>query len=137
MVAWGEIFGDPLFPTQAELLTAYQIAEGMRLPGETTPGKHMGEAETIAIAESRFRDSVFLTDDHEAARLAKSRHLQPVSTTKIIAFAEVGAKIVHDEARGFLAELQNRGRVLGDSPKPSEFDAYVRNLRSMHRILDQ
>ena len=130
MAKWGRIFGTPLSPTTKELLTAHQIAEGMRAPGEYAPGKHMGEAETIAIAESRYFGSVFLTDDHAAARMAVSRGLQAVSTTKIIAFAEIGGEITHDQARLSLAELLNHQRILGGSPQPGEYDVYVHNLRT-------
>ena len=135
MARWGELFGNPLSPNRMELLTARQIADEMRIPGENAPGKHMGEAETIAIAESRCIGSIFLTDDHEAARVAESRGLHIVSTTRVIAFAEVGGMIFHDEARRGLADLLNRDRILGGSPEPARYDEYVRNLRIKHQSI--
>ena len=130
MVRWRRVFGKPLSPEKLDFIAISMIVDQMRLPGETAPRKHMGEAETIAIAENRYPGSVFLTDDHDAARVADARHIQSVSTTKIIAFAEVKAEITHDQARGYLAELLNRGRVLGGSPRPTEYDAYVRTLKT-------
>lgn len=135
MTKWTQVFGTPLSPSKTEVLIARQIADAMRMPGEYALSKHMGEAETIAIAESRYANSIFLTDDHEAARVAESRHIQAVSTTKIIAFAEVGGKILHDEAQLCIAELMSHKRILGGSPEPIAYDGYVRSLRRRHEAI--
>ena len=97
---WGRVFHEPLVPEPRELVDARTIAEHMRKPGESEPSQHMGEAETIAIVVNRGLSTVFLTDDHDAARRAAAEPLITVaSTTKIIAFAEVKGRLEHTDAR--------------------------------------
>lgn len=112
-------------------MDARTIAEHMRKPGESEPSQHMGEAETIAIVVNRGLSTVFLTDDHDAARRAAAEPLITVaSTTKIIAFAEVKGRLEHTVARRHLADLLNAGRVLGNPPVVADYDGYVASLRS-------
>jgi len=126
---WGAIFNEPLTPSPRELVDARVIAEQMRKPGESNPGQHMGEAETIAIVVNRGLSAVFLTDDHDAARRAAAEPLISVaSTTKILALAEVKGHLEHADARSHLADLLNAGRVLGNPPLVADYDRYVANF---------
>lgn len=107
------------------------IAEQMRKPGETHPAQHLGEAETIAIVVNRSLPAVFLTDDHDAARRAAAETLiTVVSTTRMLAMAEVAGRLDHDAARTCLAHLLNEGRVLGNPPYVADYDGYVTSLRA-------
>lgn len=128
---WGLVFHEPLVPSPMELVNARVIAEQMRKPGDFKPSQHMGEAETIAIVVNRGLSTVFLTDDHDAARRAAAEPLIAVaSTTKIIAFAEIKGRLEHAEARSYLAGLLNAGRVLGNPPLVADYDSYVASLRN-------
>jgi len=128
---WSDVFHEPLIPEPRELVDARTIAEHMRKPGESEPSQHMGEAETIAIVVNRGLSTVFLTDDHDAARRAAAEPLITVaSTTKIIAFAEVKGRLEHAEARSYLAGLLNARRVLGNPPLVADYDSYVASLRN-------
>lgn len=90
----------------------------------------MGEAETIAVIARRGIEAVFLTDDHDAARRAQQEpQISVACTTKVLAFAEVMARLSHQDARGYLAQLLDLGRVLGNPPRVSEYDNYVDDLR--------
>lgn len=131
MARWGGIFGEALIPDPTELVNARVIAEQMRKPGETHPAQHLGEAETIAIVVNRSLPAVFLTDDHDAARRAAAETLiTVVSTTRVLAMAEVAERMDHDAARTYLARLLNEGRVLGNPPSVADYDGYVTALRA-------
>ncbi|WCC79588.1 hypothetical protein O6R08_08770 [Cutibacterium equinum] len=135
MKSWGSIFGEPLRPTPAELINAANIADGMRKPGErSNHRKHMGEAETIAIIESRFSNieghagrSIFLTDDHDAEDRAARRGIKVFTTADILAFAEIKGRITHAQARQYLAALLNDGHGVGRKAK--DYDALVNDYR--------
>lgn len=64
-----DIFGEPLYPDQAEHQDVLVLRDQLAAPGDP-PTKHLGEAETIAIAVRRQLRCFFVTDDREAARLA-------------------------------------------------------------------
>lgn len=133
MRKWGAVFGAAWIPEPAETLDAHLIAERMRKPGETQPGKHMGEAETVAIVTRRRLQVAFLTDDFDAARVARAHQIRVVSTTHIIAMAEAANRITHEEAHRYLDDLQQHKRVLGKPPSLTGYDAYVARLRSPKR----
>lgn len=67
-----EIFGEPLFPDQAELQDVRVLRDQLAGPGDPL-SKHLGEAETIAIVVRRQLNCFFVTDDREARRLHPSR----------------------------------------------------------------
>lgn len=129
MSRWRDLFGKPLAPTALELADAQVFAQQMRKPGENGPGKHMGEAETVAIVTRRELGATFLTDDNDARRLARSQGLKVVSTRWIIAMAEVFGKIGPDEAQSLLEHLETRGRHLGEPPSKDGYTAFVRDRK--------
>lgn len=132
MRQWRSIFGDPIRPTEAEMVDANAIAQQMRKPGESdNRSKHMGEAETIAIIECRYPDTRFLTDDNDAEKRAKSRGIAVHTTMDILAFAEVSGRIANDQAKQCLAVLLNHGQGVGRKAK--DYDALVQRYRELLR----
>lgn len=67
-----KIFGAPLLlETAKEIIDTEAIRDSMASPGDHRT-KHLGEAETIAILTNRGIEGVFVTDDQDAARRARS-----------------------------------------------------------------
>lgn len=131
---WKTIFGTPISPTRAEQVDAAHIAIQMRHPGENDPAKNIGEAETIAVIQRRGLSAFFLTDDHDAARVAKLNKINVVGTGKLIATAEAQDWITSSTAHAWLNDLwHNHGRVLGDMARIDDYDTHVANLRASHR----
>lgn len=77
------IFGEPLYPVGVEFTDTQTIQDQMRRPGDQ-PTEHLGEAETIAIINRRRLKGFFVTDDRDAARLAKSEGIPVVTTWDIL-----------------------------------------------------
>jgi hypothetical protein len=53
-----EIFGEPLFPDDAELQDVRVLRDELASPGDQ-PSKHLGEAETLAIVARRHLNCFF------------------------------------------------------------------------------
>ena len=91
----------------------------------------MGEAETLAIIETRNLNAVFLTDDRHAAKKAQTMDVNTCDTMKIIAFAEVAGRITGQEAQDYLRHLATLDRKLGTDQK--HYLDYVAELRQRLR----
>lgn len=131
MSRWSKVFGKALVPNRIELEDSYVIADQMRQPGDTAPGKHMGEAEAIAIIVRRQIRAVFLTDDFGAAYRAAAEPLIDVaSTAKILALAEVVGKVDHEEAHACFVHLLDLGRGLGSPSTLDGYDDYVNAMKA-------
>lgn len=128
MHRWSFLFGEPLRPTPAELGDSHTIAEQMRKPGDScTFRKNLGEAETIAIIESRYRNAaIFLTDDGDARAQARGRGIPVYTTAHILALYEVKGRITHDQAREYLALMRNHHQGIGMDAR--DYDAFVETL---------
>lgn len=134
MKQWPGLFGKMLIANRQELNDAHTLASRMEKPGGTRPGQHMGEAETIAIARSRFMSDkvVFLTDDHDAARVAKSEGIQPLGTLTLIAYAEVYGIVTRAESQRCFDLWRNKKRRLLGPPGYHDYDNFVQGkLRSL------
>lgn len=77
------IFGDALYPAEAEFTDTQVIRERMLKPGDRD-ADHLGEAETIAIITRRQLKGFFVTDDRDAAREARAEGIKVVSTWDIL-----------------------------------------------------
>ncbi len=81
-----EIFGEPLYPDEAEHQDLRILRDQLAGPGDP-PAKHLGEAETIAIVVRRELKCFFVTDDREAARLASRNGVQITGTWGLLRVA--------------------------------------------------
>ena len=92
-----------------------------------TPLPNLGEAETIAIIESRYRNAaIFLTDDGDARAQARGRGIPVYTTAHILALYEVKGRITHDQAREYLALMRNHHQGIGMDAR--DYDAFVETL---------
>lgn len=103
-----QILGTPLTPAGDEVSNAFSFRDQMAAPGDDR-FKHLGEAETLAIMASRFRDSVFLTDDRSARDLAHSLGFDVASTWKLLYLVRRAGLATEIEVLGFLKDLRSRG----------------------------
>lgn len=104
------IFGEPLYPeNQVEYLHVVLLRGQITQPYDP-PEKSLGEAETLAIMSRRFMAGYFITDDKEAARLARQNNITVVSTWDLLKLA-VNAKLVDvDTLWGYVQTLGTLGR---------------------------
>jgi predicted nucleic acid-binding protein len=104
-----EIFGEPLFPDQAEHLDVRVLRDQLASPGDP-PNKHLGEAETIAIAVRRHLRCFFVTDDGGAARLASKNGVQVADTWRLLKLAYRKAWLDADTLWGYVLTIEGHGR---------------------------
>lgn len=110
----GVIFGTPLIPDATEIVHARILRESMASPGEPAT-QHLGEAETIAIIDSRHLDGIFLTDDAGATALAHRHNITVVTTWDLLRLAYTTTKVTQPVLTGYLRTLAaaSRGRPPG------------------------
>ena len=122
-----EIFGEPLYPDQAELQDAQALRSLLAAPGDPRI-RHLGEAETVAIAVRRQLDCIFITDDQAAARLAANKGISVASTWGLLRMAHRVGWVDADTFWGYVQTLagQERGRPPGVHDRPS-FDKWLAN----------
>jgi hypothetical protein len=105
----GAIFGEPLFPDEAEHQDALVLRDGLVRPGDP-PTKHLGEAETLAIIERRQLRGFFVTDDHDASRLAAREGVQVVATWDLLRVAHRQGWLGADALWGYVRTLERHDR---------------------------
>lgn len=124
-----DIFGEPLYPEDAEHLDTYMLRQRITQPDDH-PQKSLGEAETLAIMSRRFMTGFFLTDDKEAIRLAREHHIAVVTTWDLLRLA-VRTKIVDaDTLWGYVQTLRAQKR--GTPPRVRDrlsFDLWIAGQR--------
>jgi predicted nucleic acid-binding protein len=104
-----EIFGDALFPDQAELQDVRVLRDQLAGPGDPRT-KHLGEAETIAIAVRRHLNCFFVTDDGGAARLASRNGVPVVDTWRLLKVAHRKNWLDADTLWGYVLTIEGHGR---------------------------
>lgn len=104
-----EIFGDPLFPDEAEHQDIRILRDQLAGPGDP-PRKHLGEAETIAIVVRRQLRCFLVTDDTEAARLASKNGVRVVSTWLLLRVAHRKGWLDADTLWGYVLTIERHGR---------------------------
>jgi hypothetical protein len=104
-----EIFGQPLFPEQAELQDIRVLRDQLASPGDG-PTQHLGEAETIAIIVRRQLSCFFVSDDRGAARLAAQNGVQVVGTWHLLKVAHRKGWMDADTFWGYVLTLEGQGR---------------------------
>jgi predicted nucleic acid-binding protein len=82
----GELFGEPLFPDEAEHQDVRVLRDQLAGPGDL-PTQHLGEAETLAIIVRRKLSCFFATDDRGAARLATKNGIGVADTWHLLKVA--------------------------------------------------
>jgi predicted nucleic acid-binding protein len=105
----GEIFGQPLFPDQAELQDIHVLRDQLASPGDR-PTQHLGEAETIAIIARRHLSCFFVSDDRGAARLAAQNGIAVVGTWHLLKVAHRKGWIDADTFWGYVLTLEGHSR---------------------------
>lgn len=105
----GEIFGEPLFPDQAEHQDVRVLREQLAGPGDV-PTQHLGEAETLAIIIRRQLRCFFVTDDRGAARLATKNGVRVVGTWRLLKVARRTGWLDADTLWGYVLTLEGHGR---------------------------
>jgi|ERR1022692_1263235 hypothetical protein len=104
-----EIFGEPLYPDQAEHQDVLVLRDQLASPGDP-PRRHLGEAETIAIAVRRKLKCFFVTDDRDAARLASKNGVQVVDTWRLLKMAHRKGRVDADTLWGYVLTIEGHGR---------------------------
>jgi predicted nucleic acid-binding protein len=119
------IFGDPLFPDDAEHQDVRLLRDDLAGPGEHST-KHLGEAETLAIIVRRQLRCFFVTDDRDAARLAAKKGVQAVDTWGLLRVAHRKGWLDADTLWGYVQTLgrQRRGAPPGVRDRLS-FDKWL------------
>jgi predicted nucleic acid-binding protein len=86
------------------------------------PLQHLGEAETLVLIQRRpgFAESVWITDDGEAARFARRKGIAVLDTVDIIRQAVAEGLVVAHEGHRLLHAMTSRGRHLRDVPQRPE-----------------
>jgi predicted nucleic acid-binding protein len=105
----GDIFGEPLFPDQAEHQDVRVLRDELSGPGDRA-GRHLGEAETIAIVVRRQLKCFFVTDDGGAARLAAKNGVPVVDTWRLLKVAYRKIWLDADTFWGYVLTLERQGR---------------------------
>jgi predicted nucleic acid-binding protein len=105
----GKIFGEPLFPDQAEHQDVGVLRDQLAEPGDL-PTQHLGEAETIAIIVRRQLRCFFVTADGGAARLAATNGIRVVGTWHLLKVAYRAHWIDADTLWGYVQTLEGHGR---------------------------
>lgn len=100
------IFGPAIRPDPAEHINIRILRNEMADPAEDHPLKHLGEAETIVIANARFPGARFITDDRGAYAAAKAQGIQCFGTGDLLVVAERTGLITASERISDLATLR-------------------------------
>lgn len=107
------IFGEPIYPEPNEHIDARVIRSNMADPTDDTPTKHLGEAETIAIARARFDGSRFITDDQSARSMASAEGIRCYGTGDLLVVAERSLGLITEvERRALEQTLGAAGRTI-------------------------
>jgi predicted nucleic acid-binding protein len=104
-----EIFGEPLFPDDAEYQDIQVLRDELAGPGDQ-PTSHLGEAETIAIIVRRQLTCFFATDDRDAARLAAKNGVKTADTWLLLRVASRKSWLDADTLWGYVQTLTRQGR---------------------------
>jgi predicted nucleic acid-binding protein len=104
-----EIFGEPLFPDEAEHQDLRVLRDQLAAPGDR-PTQHLGEAETLAIVLRRQLRCFFVTDDGGAARLATKNGIPVVDTWHLLKVAHRKAWLDADTLWGYVLTIEGQGR---------------------------
>lgn len=96
------IFGAVVEPDLVERINAGVLRTAMADPTNDSPKKHLGEAETITIIESRFQGSRFITDDWGASQFAQQRGIECFGTGDLLVAAERSFKLISTADRNAL-----------------------------------
>ena len=121
------LFGDPVLPSQAEMIDASALRDQMASPDDK-PSAHSGEAETITVAKRRFAKVIFATDDLGAAAAARREGIAAVNTWQLLRAAMHKGFIDEDQAWAAAVTLRAnaRGWIKGVGPSRTEFLAWLR-----------
>lgn len=106
----GSIFGEPLFPTTTEHIEIQMLRATLAGPGDG-PRQHLGEAETIVIARTRYPGARFVTDDTDAQSSARAEGLRPLGTGDLLDLAAKVEKINRSTRDGYESTLRRAGRI--------------------------
>ncbi|MER5476386.1 hypothetical protein ABT026_05315 [Streptomyces sp. NPDC002734] len=82
------------------------------------PLQHLGEAETLAVIETRreFRTAVWITDDADAGRYAHRRGIRVLDTVGVMREAVARGLVPAAEGHRLLVTMRERGRHLRGIP---------------------
>lgn len=103
------IFGTAIRPEPAEQINIRIARNDMADPTDDHPTKHLGEAETIVIIQSRFQGSRFITDDKKARAAATAQGIQCYGTGDLLVVAEAKGLISAADRASDLVTLRTNG----------------------------
>lgn len=100
------LFGTAVRPAPAEQIDIRIARDELSDPADDHPYKHLGEAETIVIIQTRFVGSRFITDDRGAYAAATAQGIRCYGTGDLLLVAESRSLISPDERTIYLAALK-------------------------------
>ncbi|WP_415853234.1 hypothetical protein [Sinomonas sp. G460-2] len=115
LVEANDIFGEPLRPDSgAEHVAIQTYRTKIARPGDA-PYKNYGEAETLAIIESRSMRGIFVTDDKGVARAIQEQpdnglQVSIVTTWELLRVAARRGFVDRDTLWSYVHVLRNKGR---------------------------
>lgn len=124
------LFGAPLIPDRGEYLSTQVLRNTLAKPTDK-PDAHIGEAETIAIAQSRqVGTPIFVTDDVGATKLANREGLSTINTWMLIKTASRNSGIAFTEGEAWsaatLLRSHRRGWPKGVGRSKDDFVTWLR-----------
>lgn len=121
-----------LVPTYGEMDEADKIRQRFAKPGDG-PLKHLGEAETLAIIESRFDSQgvILLTEDNGAILQCRARALKTAGTRAVLESAAKKDYITWADADQIAQNIIRAGRSVLNYPPPIR--APIPDLSQMFR----
>jgi hypothetical protein len=111
----GQLFSPIVIPNTDELAHSQVLRRLLASPGDPRH-RHLGEAESLAIIEKRHaKQSVLVTDDDDATRLAKNRGIKPATTLGLLKVAYKEQILTDQQLSDALTILWAEGRK---APRP-------------------
>lgn len=111
LIQLSEALGEPIMPTPAERLDT-EVYRQRLARADDPPGKHLGEAEALAIISGRGLEAIFVTDDRGARQLADAADVMTVTTIELLRVAVRGGLLSADAAWALVELLRARGRAV-------------------------
>lgn len=104
-----QLLGPPVIPTTAERIRTTILREQLASPGDARSA-HFGEAETLAVMESRHHADVLMTDDNGARALAGQLSISVASTWMLLRIVTRKEWVQCVEMLDYMDLLQNHKR---------------------------
>lgn len=104
-----KLLGPPIVPSTAERIRTTILREQLASPGDARSA-HFGEAETLAVMESRHSADLLMTDDNGARALAAQLSIEVGSTWQLLRLATRKEWVQCAEMLDYMDLLHNNRR---------------------------